>query len=300
MPGDDLLHCEKHLFHRWMSSACASGCQVPAFMSDICYLNTSSYTGINLRNCCAGTAYHSISMDNFSELHRWDHLCTARRLVIACATVIEEMRPFLPEGVSSETLDFGLHLRPSELKKSLQEKIDQSSQHADVVLLGYGLCSMAVVGLRATTAYLVIPRVDDCIAIFLGSCKAYQEQSKKEPGTYYLTKGWIEVGDTPFQEYQRLTEKYGEAKAMRMIQLMLKNYRRLAFINTGQYEIERYRDYARRTAEKFSLRFEEIDGSPALVRKMVFGPWDEEFLVIEPGQTIEYTDFVPSNTAERP
>jgi hypothetical protein len=234
-------------------------------------------------------------MKNISESHRWVSLYTARRLVIACATVIEEMSPFLPEDVSSETLDFGLHLRPNELKKSLQEKIDQASQHADVLLLGYGLCSMAVVGLRATTAHLVIPRVDDCIAIFLGSCKAYKEQSQKEPGTYYLTKGWIEVGDTPFQEYHRLAEKYGEAKAMRMIRLMLKNYTRLGFINTGQYEIERYRDYARTIAEQFSLRFEEIDGSPALVRKMVFGPWDDEFLVVEPGQTIQYTDFVHSH-----
>jgi hypothetical protein len=236
-------------------------------------------------------------MTYLCEPQRWSHLYAARRLVIACATVIEEMLPFLPVDVPSETLDFGLHLHPNDLKESLQEKINQASQHADVLLLGYGLCSMAVVGLCATTAHLVIPRVDDCIAIFLGSCKAYKEQTRKEPGTYYLTKGWIEVGDTPFQEYQRLIEKYSEDKAKRMIRLMLKNYTRLGFINTGQYEIERYRDYAHKTAEQFDLRFEEIDGSPALVNKLVFGPWDEEFLVVEPGQTVQYTDFVQSSTA---
>jgi hypothetical protein len=234
-------------------------------------------------------------MDDLRNLHRWAHLYTTRRLIIACATVIEEILPFLPEDVSSEVLDFGLHLRPPQLRKFLQEKIDQASQRADVLLLGYGLCSMAVVGLRATTAHLVIPRVDDCIAIFLGSCKAYQEQARKEPGTYYLTKGWIEVGDNPFSEYQRLVQKYGEAKAERMIQLMLKNYTRLGFINTGQYEIERYREYARKTAEQFNLRFEEIDGSPALVEKLVYGPWDDEFLVVAPGETIHYTDFVDTN-----
>jgi len=224
----------------------------------------------------------------------WNKLYTGRRRVIACATVIEEMLPFLPEDVISDTLDFGLHLQPGELKKALQAKIEEASGRADVLLLGYGLCSMAVVGLHATTAHLVIPRVDDCIAIFLGSCTAYKEQAQKEPGTYYLTKGWIEVGDSPFSEYQRLVEKFGEAKAERITRLMLKNYTRLGFINTGQYEIERYRDYARMTAEKFNLRFEELDGSPALVKKMVFGPWDDEFLVAEPGQTIQYTDFVQS------
>jgi hypothetical protein len=236
-------------------------------------------------------------MDNLTKANRWDHLYQARRRVIACATVIEEMLSFLPADVPHEILDFGLHLNPAELRRVLQEKIVEASKGADVLLLGYGLCSMAVVGLQATTATLVIPRTDDCIAIFLGSCSSYKAQAKAEPGTYYLTKGWIEVGSTPFQEHLELIEKYGEAKAERLTRLLLRNYKRLAFINTGQYEIDRYRAYARTTAEKFNLRFEEIAGSPALVRKMVFGPWDDEFVVIKPGQTIQYTDFTQSSTA---
>ena len=213
-------------------------------------------------------------------------------MVIACATVIEEMLPFLPADVPYETLDFGLHLRPEDLRESLQRKIEQSSPRADVLLLGYGLCSMAVVGLKAADATLVIPRTDDCIGIFLGSCAAYRAQVKQEPGTYYLTKGWIEVGDSPFEEHERLIKKYGEVKAERMTRLVLRNYKRLGFINTGQHEIERYRNYAHRAAERFGLNFEEIEGSSALVRKMVFGPWDEEFVVVPPGQTVRFEDFV--------
>jgi len=211
---------------------------------------------------------------------------------MACATVMEELRPFLPADVPYEVLEFGLHLKPQELKRVLQDKIDAASQTTDVILLGYGLCSLAVVGLRATTAAIVTSRSDDCIAIFLGSCDAYRQQFGKEPGTYYLTKGWIEVGDTPFSEYERLVKKYGAVKADRMIQLMLENYTRLAFINTGQYEIERYREYARQTSSKFNLRYEEIEGSPALVKKMIAGPWDDEFVVVSPGETIAYGMFV--------
>lgn len=233
-------------------------------------------------------------MDNLPERERGSLFSGARRRVIACATVIEEMLPFLPAEVPYEILDFGLHLRPGELKNALQQKVDAASQSADVLLLGYGLCSMAVVGLKATTATLVMPRVDDCIAIFLGSRDAYREQASREPGTYYLTKGWIEAGDSPFDEHQRLVEKYGEAKADRMIKLTLKNYTRLGFINTGQYEIERYRAYARSMASKFGLRFEEIEGSPALVKKMICGPWDDEFVVLEPGQTMVYEMFSPT------
>jgi hypothetical protein len=190
-------------------------------------------------------------------------------------------------------LEFGLHLRPGELTKSLQAAIDQS-RDVDLILLGYGQCSRAVIGLKAEHCTLVVPRVDDCIAIFLGSRDAYQTQARKEPGTYYLTKGWIEVGDSPFEEFKRLIDRYGEQKAERMIKLMLKNYTRLAFINTGAYELERYREYACQTAERFGLRFEEIEGAPSLVQKLLFGPWDDEIVVCPPGQTITYEMFTPA------
>jgi hypothetical protein len=77
---------------------------------------------------------------------------------------------------------------------------------------------------------------------------------------------------------------------------MLKHYTRLALINTGQYGMERYRDYARKTAERFSLRYEEIEGSTELVSKMINGPWDSEFVVVQPGEQIELDDFLSSRT----
>ncbi|MDE3074254.1 MAG: DUF1638 domain-containing protein [Chloroflexota bacterium] len=215
----------------------------------------------------------------------------SRTKVLACATVIEEILPILPPQVRYQILDFGLHTRPGELKRVLQEAIDQSGADSDFVLLGYGLCSLAVVGLEARNCTLVIPRSDDCIGLFLGSRDAYRKQARLEPGTYYLTKGWIEVGDSPFSRHQHLVERYGEPRASRMIQFMLKNYKRLAFINTGQYEIEQYREHARKTSEQFGLRFEEIDGAPDLMRKLILGPWDGEFLVVPPGNVIRYEDF---------
>ena len=220
----------------------------------------------------------------------------SRTKIIACATVIEEMLPLLPADMAYEILDFGLHLNPGNLRDTLQTTINTASIDADTILLGYGLCSMAVVGLKATNCTLVVPRVDDCIAIFLGSSAAYKEQSGQEPGTYYLTKGWIEVSDTLFEEHKRLVERYGQARADRMIKLMLKNYTRLAYIDTGQHDQERYRDYAQRTAEQFELRYEEINGSDALVKKLLFGPWDDDFVVTQPGQTISYIDFKTSAT----
>jgi hypothetical protein len=216
--------------------------------------------------------------------------------VVACATVIEEMLPLLPQGMGHEVLDFGLHLNPGNLREILQRAVDNLEGDFDTLILGYGLCSLAVVGLQSRNCTLVVPRVDDCIAIFLGSKDAYSEQARKEPGTYYLTKGWIEVGDTPFEEYTRLVDQYGVERADRIMGIILKHYTRLAYIDTGRQDQDGYREYARTTAERFNLRFEEIVGSNALVRKLLFGPWDDEILVAPPGHTIEFLDFKISPT----
>lgn len=215
-------------------------------------------------------------------------------LVMACATVIEEMQPLFPPGIRYQVFDFGLHVNPAKLRATLQEAVSAVGKDVDTIILGYGLCSKAVIGLRSEHCTLVVPRVDDCISIFLGSCDAYRQQSRAEPGTYYLTKGWIEVGDTPFTEYQRMVQRYGEARAQRMIKTMLGNYTRLALINTGKYELDHYREYARRTAEQFGLRYEEIEGSSALVQQMIYGPWDEEFVIVPPGEEIQTKHFYPA------
>lgn len=211
--------------------------------------------------------------------------------VVACATVVEELRPRLPEGVACQVLDFGLHIQPKLLKEVLQDAID-SSTDADVIILAYGLCSLAVIGLRSDKATLIVPRVDDCISIFLGSRRAYEAQARAQPGTYYLTKGWIEVADTPFDEFGRMVEKYGETRAKQLMSIYLKHYTRLALIDTGQYEMDHYREYARETAGRFGLRYEEIPGSTALIEKMVSGQWDEDFVRVPPGREISYADFL--------
>jgi hypothetical protein len=66
----------------------------------------------------------------------------------------------------------------------------------------------------------------------------------------------------------------------------------LALINTGQYELGKYREYARPTAGRFGLRYEEIEGSATLIKKMIFGPWDDEFVVIEPAETFDLEQFI--------
>ncbi len=211
--------------------------------------------------------------------------------IIACATVAEELRHLGVPEANLTVLDFGLHIEPKKLKSSLQSEINTIKGSADI-LLGYGLCSYAVVGLTSYSHRLIIPRVDDCIALFLGSREEYLDRLSEEPGTYYLTKGWVEAAEGTYWEYLKLVERYGEKRALKVARAFLANYTRVALINTGNYRMEEYRKFARAMAEVFELRFEEIPGSNRLLVKMLSGDWGSEFVVVEPGNQVTMDDFM--------
>lgn len=217
----------------------------------------------------------------------------SRTKVIACEVLIHDMLPLMPPGMEYESLDVGLHVNPQSLKRALQESIAHSTDTIETIILGYGLCSRALEGLGSASSTLVAPRVDDCIGILLGSREAHRSEVLREPGTYYLTRGWIDAGKHLFEEYEYMEKRFGTVRARTLIDTMLKHYTRLGFIRTGQEKnLDRYLQYCRTTAQRFGLRLEEIPGSVSLVEKMIFGPWGEEFVVVPPGQEIPYEEWL--------
>ena len=214
-----------------------------------------------------------------------------RTKMIACRTVIEEMQQMLPSDMESLVLESGLHLHPDKLRGALQAMIDGITAHTETIILGYGLCSMGVMGLKAAHSTLVIPRQDDCISIFLGSRRVYKEALNQEPGTYFLSKGWIDAGITLLDELKRMEERYGKKRAERVMKRMLQHYRRLAFIDMGYQNQEKYRKFSKMAAKRLKLSYQEIKGTPEFLRKICNGPWDNEFVVAPSGHTICLEDF---------
>ena len=210
--------------------------------------------------------------------------------MISCSTVAEELsRLGVPEE-RLKVLDFGLHMDADRLRESVQAEIDAVAGDCDI-LLGYGLCSNGVVGLKSDTHRLVIPRCDDCIALFLGSREEHLDRLKTAPGTYYLTKGWVEAQSGPIEEYARIHERYGEARAKRLVGALFGNYTHIALINTGNYRMDFYREFAKAMALFLGLEFVEVPGSNRLLKKLLSGDWDSEFAVVETGTPVSLEMF---------
>ncbi|MDP6438177.1 MAG: DUF1638 domain-containing protein [Candidatus Brocadiia bacterium] len=234
--------------------------------------------------------------------------------VIACGVFERELELLAKESrleCQVELLDAGLHSRPRELKARLQDAVDRTpAERFERIAIFYGLCGRGTVGIISRDVPLVLPRVHDCIGMFLGGAERYWEQFRACPGTFYMTPGWFENKTHP--DSHRLTalrrrwsprddphfpeweDAYGEENAGMIAEFFHswhRNYSRIALINNGLGDIERYRQHAHLLAEASGWDFEELQGELAFMRALAIGPHDDGlFLVVPPHHMVITTN----------
>ncbi len=218
--------------------------------------------------------------------------------IIACRVLWREICFFAAQSRNSFDFCFleqGLHNTPDLLRAKVQEAIDLTPGDYSAILLGYGLCSNGIVGVKARDIPLVIVRGHDCITHLLGSKEAYREYFDRHPGTYWYSPGWIETGTQPGRERYEQTlrqylEKYGQDNAkylMEMEQGWFREYNNAAYVDLGVSESAADRSYTQACAEWLKWSYDELRGDPRLIKKWLEGSRDEkDFLVVEPGQQV--------------
>ncbi len=210
-----------------------------------------------------------------------------------------------PHVVDFDLVDKGLHNEPDGLRTALQARIDAVDESRyDAILLGYALCSNSTAGLVARGLTLVLPRAHDCITLYLGSRRAYAEEFEGHPGTYYYTADYFErntdgsvvlgaVSEAANRRsYEEYVEKYGQENADYLMEVMggwRQHYKRAAFIAMGVGSDEQAAIAARSEAEKNNWEFAQVPGDMVLLRKLVYGQWDEDFLQVPPGEAVAVT-----------
>ena len=227
-------------------------------------------------------------------------------VVIACQVLQDLLEKLLPENLADRVtfMDYGLHRVPNQMTPILQVEIDGIEQ-ASLVVLGYGLCGNGLKGIKAGIHTLLVPRADDCIAILLGSREAYIQEFEAHPGTYYLSKGWLESGSHPLKEYKEYVEKYGPDDAAWVMNVQYQHYERLVLVTHSEEDMETYRPEALEVAQycqQWDMRYEEIRGSDNYVRRLVEAislnidlsseKAGSDFLVIPPGGEIRQEEFI--------
>lgn len=230
--------------------------------------------------------------------------------LIACNVFTRELCLAIaesPHTIDMEFTELGEHVHPETLKASLQTRIDaacQTGKRYDAILLGFGICGNATIGLQARGVPLVLPRAHDCCTVLLGSRETFATHFKDNPSTPFSSAGYLERGDYFLRKvegneqvqygdvYKTYVEQYGEENARYIMEAMHPKAEggesRAVFIDVPELRPLGCEVHFREKAKAEGLRVETLPGNLVLLRKLVAGSWDPaEFLVLQPGQAIK-------------
>lgn len=228
-----------------------------------------------------------------------------RYRLIACEVMFREICLCVAKSRNIVDVSFvkqGYHdIGDKKMREKLQEEINKIDVNDyDAILLGYGLCNNGVKDLHAKIP-LVIPRAHDCITLLMGSKEVYKEYFFSNPGTYFLSSGWIERDDSDIEGsipkifgldkgFDQFAEVYDEETLAYLAEILgdtTVNYNKISFINTNTGTTAKDRQVASERAKDKNWEFEEISGDISLISDLLDGVWDEnKYLVVPPGKTI--------------
>ena len=166
--------------------------------------------------------------------------------VICCRVLEAEMKTLIrdfPEVSYFEVMEWGLHIEPDLLLKTVTAKILDLQEAVDAIVLGYGRCQILDKLPKDFKVPVFRPQADDCIGVLFGQ-EQYEKALLEEGGTWFFTPGWTELGmDFIFHELQisRLVGKKG-LTSMQLAHRMLKDFTRGLFIEVeagDRYELEK-------------------------------------------------------------
>lgn len=206
-----------------------------------------------------------------------------KRVIIGCSVLKKEIEALIDcSDLDYRWIKEHLHNTPELLHTEIQAAIDAETE-AEIIYLSYGLCGKALVDIQARSCPLVIPRVDDCIAMILYN---RSDLGALRCSSYFVSQGWLWGEDGIGYEHDRMKEKYGEKRALCVARAMFKNYQYLLFIRTG-VETAEDRQKCEAMAEKLGLKVNETTGNIEILDTMIRDSNDQRYIRIEPGEVIK-------------
>jgi len=189
--------------------------------------------------------------------------------------VLDDPDDFEPSGgvdVLVSVLEVALHMVKENLQEGVRRAATALAQHADVLMLGYGMCGNVLADpervLGDIGLPIIVPRnddgsiIDDCVCLVLGGTESYLEQVYKEAGTWFLTPGWL-------RHWETLLVKELGAKDIPTVKWIFDRtgYKRALMVDTSVGDPVEFRLESEKFAETFQFYLDTTAGSLRILER---------------------------------
>ena len=218
----------------------------------------------------------------------------SKNVILVCKNLrfhLEKAQEAMHTNIPVIELDTSLHKEPEKMREKILTEIEQISSEYDTILAAMGFCGGSWRDV-CVSRRVIIPRTDDCITMLLTTDDNFVP-NRKVPGCMYLTDNRDEQMTIPGIR-RTLIAQCGEKKGEKVFRLYFKHYTHIGIVDTGLYDSygTEYLELAKESAELIGGSIIHVPGSNRVLEKLISGEWDNQFLILEPGQTVSDRDFI--------
>ena len=183
-----------------------------------------------------------------------------KRALIGCKIIQKELEEAIQKTnavLDTFWLDEDYHNHPEKLHAELQRTIDELSDYNEI-LLSFGLCGNALIGITATHCDVYYPRIDDCICGFLSN---HRSLNKLRKDSVFVNRGWLTTKNSFTNEFKHASARYGDERAETIYKKLYANYKNIVYMKTEQNIPTDLMDKAQDMATRLdlSLKIETAD-----------------------------------------
>lgn len=221
-----------------------------------------------------------------------------KKAIIGCGLIKKDIVGLM-DKIDYEYKEFWMdpnyHNFPEKLKEAIIreiEAIDETNEKVptyDEIILTFGLCGQALLGISSRTAIVTFIKGDDCIFADLHSRDDYKELRSS---CIFSSNGWLSSRGNILDEYNAMSEKYGEKRAKRMYIALYKNYKHICYMKLENDIIEEDKEKLKDMEQVTGLDTIVRDGSLDLYEDLLYGRRNEFIKTIRPGEKTTLKDFM--------
>lgn len=218
-----------------------------------------------------------------------------KSVILSCPT----LRGELLAALASHKADVPVHFMPYQLHNDVKflheyvQKMIDSFANVDRIYICTTGCGGGTIGLKATTAELVLPRTRDCLDILLSGDDLKRDDRRDLRGIYY-TASWMDFSKNSEIDVNKLVAKRGREEAEDFLRKLYKGFKNFYIINTGCYDVEEVRAYLAPLLKILDAHLTELKGEYKILHKLVTHQIDKDFVVVPKGEAVQAGSFMPN------